>query len=109
MSSQRKREQKLEELKIIRSEKESNHEAQFCELCQRSLIHTPHHNSRLSEITRIFHKHAICKQCDQQLHLTFRKDRQRAKSYISIESTLADSDFQKYLKWVKKIPADTII
>lgn len=72
-----------------------------CPLCKRNMLLcnlTRHHLVPKSSGGRITEK--ICRTCHRQLHALF-SNKELEKELNSVEALRKNSDFQKYLGWIK--------
>jgi 5-methylcytosine-specific restriction protein A len=88
----------------MRKSPKSNSE-NICEFCQMETITRKHHLTPRSKggTQTAF----CCETCENFIHKTW-DHRQLKNTYNSVDIILSDEGFQKFLKWRRKQPAETL-
>jgi len=79
-----------------------------CVFCSRPVLHDMNESARpKGRWEKKFEGKPVCLQCHTQLH-RLHKNRELARTLLSVESVLNDPTFHKYVVWARKLPPETL-
>jgi len=105
-----KRHQRLEEerrLDALLQREEESKKTEFCGLCERPLFLLATERDIPVAFHSLLSDTRVCRQCCQQLHHQM-KARNRFLHFQTPQDLREDEVFVTYLRWVKKLPPETL-